>query len=126
MLKCCFTSTETVGLLGTGAQDVHLDFYTAPELCDTTVQSCFTSTETIDLLGTGAQDVHLDFNTGPELCVLTVLTNNDILFRSLPVLIPSPAHHCGWQVAGISGAIDRLQDKATVTVSGRLAPCEDT
>ena len=32
-LKCCFTSTETVGLLGTGAQDVHLDFHTAPELC---------------------------------------------------------------------------------------------
>ena len=25
-LKCCFTSTKTVGLLGTGAQDVHLDF----------------------------------------------------------------------------------------------------
>ena len=34
-LKCCFTSIETVGLLGTGAQDVHLDFHTAPELCDT-------------------------------------------------------------------------------------------
>ena len=33
MLKCCFPSTETVGLLGTGAQDVHLDFHTAPELC---------------------------------------------------------------------------------------------
>ena len=33
MMKCCFTSTETVGLLGTGAQDVHLDFHTAPELC---------------------------------------------------------------------------------------------
>ena len=32
MLKCCFTSTETVGLLGTGGQDVHLDFHTAPEL----------------------------------------------------------------------------------------------
>ena len=31
-LKGCFTSTETVGLLGTGAQDVHLDFHTAPEL----------------------------------------------------------------------------------------------
>ena len=29
---CCFTSTETVGLLGTGAQDGHLDFHTAPEL----------------------------------------------------------------------------------------------
>ena len=33
MLKCCFTSTEAVGLLGTGAQDVHLDFDTGPELC---------------------------------------------------------------------------------------------
>ena len=33
LLKCCFTSTETVGLLGTGAQDGHLDFHTAPELC---------------------------------------------------------------------------------------------
>ena len=32
LLKCFFTSTETVGLLGTGAQDVHLHFHTAPEL----------------------------------------------------------------------------------------------
>ena len=32
LLKCCFTSTETEGLLGTGAQDVHLHFHTAPEL----------------------------------------------------------------------------------------------
>ena len=31
-LECCFTSTETVGLLGTGAQDGHLDFHTPPEL----------------------------------------------------------------------------------------------
>ena len=28
---CCFTSIETVGLLGTGAQDSHLDFHTTPE-----------------------------------------------------------------------------------------------
>ena len=28
----CFTSTEIVGLLGTGAQDIHLDFHTAPKL----------------------------------------------------------------------------------------------
>ena len=33
LVECCFTSTETVGLLGTGAQDVHLNFHTAPELC---------------------------------------------------------------------------------------------
>ena len=32
LLKCCFTSTDTVGLLGTGAQDVHLDFHTETEL----------------------------------------------------------------------------------------------
>ena len=30
--ECCFTTTETVGLLGTGAQDGNLDFHTAPEL----------------------------------------------------------------------------------------------
>ena len=32
VLECCFTSTKTVGLSGTGAQDVHHDFHTAPEL----------------------------------------------------------------------------------------------
>ena len=33
LVEGCFTSTETVGLLGTGAQDGHLDFHTASELC---------------------------------------------------------------------------------------------
>ena len=33
VVECCFTSTETVGLLGTGALDGRLDFHTAPELC---------------------------------------------------------------------------------------------
>ena len=32
LVECCFMSTETVGLLGTGAQDGHLNFHTAPEL----------------------------------------------------------------------------------------------
>ena len=33
-LKICFPSTGAGGLLlGTGAQDGHLDFHTAPELC---------------------------------------------------------------------------------------------
>ena len=31
VVESCFTSTETVGLLGTGAQDGHLDFHTASE-----------------------------------------------------------------------------------------------
>ena len=37
LLKCCFTSTETVGLLKTGAQDGRLDFHTAPEICCATL-----------------------------------------------------------------------------------------
>ena len=32
LVECCLTSTETVGLLGTGAQDGHLDFHTVSEL----------------------------------------------------------------------------------------------
>ena len=32
MAERCFTSTETVGLLGSGAQDGHLAFHTSPEL----------------------------------------------------------------------------------------------
>ena len=33
LVECCFTSTEPLwGLLGTGAQDGHLDFHTALEL----------------------------------------------------------------------------------------------
>ena len=32
MVQCCFTSTETVRLIRTGAQDGHLEFHTAPEL----------------------------------------------------------------------------------------------
>ena len=28
LAECCFTSTEALGLLGTGAQDVDLDFHT--------------------------------------------------------------------------------------------------
>ena len=32
LIECCFTSTETVGLLGTGAREGHLDFHTDPEI----------------------------------------------------------------------------------------------
>ena len=73
LVECCFTSTKTVGLLETGAQDGHLDFHTAPEFCLglqswLLAECCFTSTETVGLLVTGAQDGHLDFHTAPELC----------------------------------------------------------
>ena len=34
VVECYFKSTETVGLLGMGAQDGHPDFHTAPEVCD--------------------------------------------------------------------------------------------
>ena len=32
VVEVLLSSTETVGLFGTGAQDGHLDFHTAPEL----------------------------------------------------------------------------------------------
>ena len=39
MAERCFTSTETVGLLGTGAQDGHLAFHTAPDLWQGSAES---------------------------------------------------------------------------------------
>ena len=39
-MSCCLTSTETIGLLGMGAQDIHLDFHTAPELWKMGQTSC--------------------------------------------------------------------------------------
>ena len=97
MVECCFTSTGTVGLLGTGAQDVHLDFHTASELClltddddevmlnvlrcqltfnyqgqaETNVEAWFSIAlrprKPEGSLGRTAQDVHLDSHTAPEL-----------------------------------------------------------
>ena len=32
-VHCCFMSTQTIGLSGTGSQNGHLEFHTAPELC---------------------------------------------------------------------------------------------
>ena len=63
-----------LGYYGRGAQDGHLDFHTAPELCESPVQCCFTSKETIfkDYQGREAQDGHLDFHTAPELCEIPV------------------------------------------------------
>ena len=67
LVECCFTSDETaIGLLGTGAQDGHLDFHTAPELCS--LKLLYDHSKPYGLLGTGAQDVHLDFHTAPEVC----------------------------------------------------------
>ena len=74
-LKCCFTSTETVGLLGTGAQDVHLDFHMDWLLALISMdwlKCCVTSTETVGLLGTGAQDVHLDFHMDWLLALISM------------------------------------------------------
>ena len=64
-----YVHTDHKDYLGQGAQDGHLDFHTAPELCrgGWLVECYFTSTETVGLLGTGAQDGHLDFHTAPEL-----------------------------------------------------------
>ena len=64
--KCCFTSTETVGLLGRGAQDVHFDFHTAPELCQ-----CYIALVPVKYMLTvmlvGMQTVAMNFPPG-ERC----------------------------------------------------------
>ena len=62
LLKCCIASTETVGLLGTGAKDVHLDFHTAPELSVSPtaedikphINITTETVRTITILGTGS------------------------------------------------------------------------
>ena len=41
LVECCFTSTETAGLLGAGAQDGQLDSHTAPDLCPLGGQELF-------------------------------------------------------------------------------------
>ena len=48
LVESCFTSTETVSLLGTGAQDGHLDFHTAPELCPAGRAVCPLNTSTYE------------------------------------------------------------------------------
>ena len=55
LLKCCFTSTETVGLFGTGSpgRPPRLSHSSWALMWDL-VECCFTSTETVGLLGTGS------------------------------------------------------------------------
>ena len=41
-VQCCFTPTRPLGLFGTGSQDGHLDFHTAPGRCETVgARQCF-------------------------------------------------------------------------------------
>ena len=56
LVECCFTSTETVGLLGTGAQDGHLDFHTAPGLCMSPVSATAFNTSRLEALTLHASD----------------------------------------------------------------------
>ena len=69
---CCFTSTETVGLLGTGAQDGHLDFHTSPELWLRAAATCIY--------------IYLS-SQGVDKCTLLLLlyTFNDPISSLLPI-----------------------------------------
>ena len=59
-----------MGLLGTGAQDGHLDFHTAPEFCT------YNKLKLVEVLlyvhrnRRLIRDGHLDFHTAPEPCPL--------------------------------------------------------
>ena len=50
-LKSCFTSAETVGLLATGAQDVHLDFHTAPQLLSSKERCLLGQRQNLEIFG---------------------------------------------------------------------------
>ena len=72
LMKCCFTSTKTVGLLGTGAQDSHLDFHTAPELCRSECEAKVSNTS-------GANLFHCNEQINMAAEELKFETNNKIL-----------------------------------------------
>ena len=122
-LKCCFTSTETVGLLGTGAQDVHLDFHTPPELCCelAVVEVLIYVHRNRRFIRVVHQDVHLDFHTVPELCPsprpgscpsLTLSATD----RALPVSSDDACQFEAWVGGTISG----------LSTGGRSYRCADT
>ena len=90
--EVCFTSTETVGLLGTGAQDVHLDFHTAPGLCSSIQISIYLSIplfitllyrynyiylfmQSCTVLGVGWEGVIIFPKREPEQALYTPLNN---------------------------------------------------
>ena len=49
LVECCFTSTETVDVLGTGAQNGHLDLHTAPEVWTTPFSVFFSHSRSISV-----------------------------------------------------------------------------
>ena len=65
LVECCFTSTETAGLLGTGAQDGHLNFHTALELSIAVFCCC----RLLLLFSVAVAVVVVDFHTSPELSI---------------------------------------------------------
>ena len=79
-----YRSTETVGLLGTGAQDVHLDFHTAPVGSDNSVT----------LYSQPSQGGEGEVRWGRGVGGLAVVTNQPLnriqLTRSFDRFIPWP------------------------------------
>ena len=72
LLKCCVMSTETVGLLGMGAQDGHLDFHTAPELCLMFSVGPNTYSVGLSILVLSVGPSRLMHSVGPSILALSV------------------------------------------------------
>ena len=73
MVQCCFTSTETISSLGQEAQDGHLDFHTAPELCNCRVLNSIYANTDDDLKQTDPCDVYKKkFYTFSKTCFYNV------------------------------------------------------
>ena len=109
-LRCCFTSTESVGLLGTGAQDGHLDFHTALEFCCFfgSIQCCFASTETMRLIRDGSPgrplrlSHTLSHTSRARLSSFTQLRSLTLFFHTAPVLDSLLSHSSGARLSSFT------------------------
>ena len=106
-VECCFTSTETVGLLGTGAQDGHLDFHTAPVDVKHHVYllTYFTATST--------REIHLCARPASQLTRSLLLPANRV-FQSI-------AHARRYKLKG-STVSSMKQDISIVSAQSQIMP----
>ena len=107
LVEFCFTYTEAVDLLGTGAQDDHLDFHTPPEICclRSFVRSfCLMSSDAKSVLGTIYKVSFLRQGHGHYICGLgykdtdIIFVGQDTRTRTLYLwarIVSSPRAFCG-------------------------------
>ena len=74
--KIALRPQRAYGILGSGAHDVHLVFYTAPEMTFASSMLLYVHRDRTVYLGREVQDGHLDIHTVPELSWSVARTNH--------------------------------------------------